>query len=102
MSFELPETTIGRVHDAYKSGGLTCSQLVRQYLDRIARFDKAGPAINSVITINPRASEEAERLDAAYKSTGPAGSLHGVPILVKDQADAQGMPTTLGSVLFKE
>jgi amidase len=99
MSFDLLETTIDRVHEAYGSRELTCSGLVGLYLDRIGRLDKHGPAINSIITVNPRALEEAERLD---KATGPAGPLHGIPIVVKDQADALGMPTTLGSVLFRE
>src|ERR1019366_2029428 len=61
-----------------------------------------GPTINCVITLNPKAMEEADKLDAAYKKSGPVGPLHGIPILVKDQVDAAGMPTTLGSVVFKD
>ena len=72
------------------------------YLDRIEAFDKKGPAINAIITINSDALKEAERLDAAYKASGPVGPLHGIPVIVKDQADVKGMPTTLGSVLFKD
>jgi Asp-tRNA(Asn)/Glu-tRNA(Gln) amidotransferase A subunit family amidase len=101
MSFNLIETTIADVHAAYKSGELTCRQLVQMYLDRIQAFDKNGPAINAIISINPQALQEANRLDAAFKSSGPVGPLHGIPIIVKDQCDAAGMPTTLGSVLFK-
>ena len=101
MSFNLIETTIADVHAAYRSGDLTCRQLVQMYLDRIEAFDKDGPAINAIISVNPKALEEADRLDAAFKSAGPVGPLHGIPIIVKDQCDAAGMPTTLGSVLFK-
>jgi amidase len=72
------------------------------YLDRIAAYDQSGPAINAVITLNPDALKEADRLDAAYKSSGPVGPLHGVPIIMKDQGDATPMPTTLGSLLFKD
>jgi Asp-tRNA(Asn)/Glu-tRNA(Gln) amidotransferase A subunit family amidase len=72
------------------------------YLDRIEAFDKKGPAINALITVNGDALAEADRLDAAYKASGPVGSLHGIPVIVKDQADVKGMPTTLGSVLFKD
>ena len=72
------------------------------YLDRIAAYDKAGPAINSVISLNPKALDEADRLDAAFKTSGPVGPLHGIPVLMKDQADVAGMPTTLGSLLFKD
>ena len=100
-NFKIVEATIDDVHSAYKSGDLTCRQLIQMYLDRIAAFDKKGPAINAIITINSKALEEADRLDAAYNSSGPAGTLHGIPVVLKDQVDAKGMPTTLGSVLFK-
>jgi amidase len=102
MSFDVLETTIADVHAAYRSGQLTCRQLVQSYLDRIENYDRQGPAINAIITINPAALKEAERLDAAFKAGGFVGPLHGVPIIMKDQGDAVGMPTTLGSVLFKD
>jgi Asp-tRNA(Asn)/Glu-tRNA(Gln) amidotransferase A subunit family amidase len=72
------------------------------YLDRIEAYDKNGPAINAIITINSKALEEANRLDAAFKTSGPVGPLHGIPVIIKDQGDAKGMPTTLGSLLFKD
>jgi amidase len=100
--FNVVEATIDDIHAAYKSGQLTCRQLVQMYLDRIEAFDKKGPAINAIITTNSDALKEAERLDAAYKASGPVGPLHGIPVIVKDQADVKGMPTTLGSVLFKD
>ncbi len=100
--FNLLETSIDDVHAALKSGRLTAHQLVQGYLDRIDAFDKHGPAINSVITLNPRALEDADRLDAAFKSSGPVGPLHGIPILVKDEIDVAGTPTTLGTVVFKD
>jgi amidase len=102
MSFNILETTIADVHAAYRSGQLTCRHLVQSYLDRIENYDRQGPAINAIITINPTALKEAERLDAAFKAGGFVGPLHGVPIIMKDQGDAVGMPTTLGSVLFKD
>ena len=100
--FNVVEATIDDIHDAYKSGRLTCRQLVQMYLDRIEAFDKKGPTINAIVTVNPDALKEAERLDTTYKSSGPVGPLHGIPVILKDQADVKGMPTTLGSVLFKD
>src|SRR4026209_2118142 len=100
--FNVVEATIDDIHDAYKSGRLTCRQLVQMYLDRIEAFDKKGPNINAIVTVNSDALKEAERLDAAYKSSGPVGHLHGIPVIVKDQADVKGLPTTLGSVLFRD
>jgi Asp-tRNA(Asn)/Glu-tRNA(Gln) amidotransferase A subunit family amidase len=101
-AFNIVEATIDDIHAAYKSGQLTCRQVVQMYLDRIEAFDKKGPAINALITVNPGALKEADRLDAAYKTSGPIGPLHGIPVIVKDQADVKGMPTTLGSLLFKD
>ena len=100
--FRLVETTIADIHSAYRDGRLTARQLVRMYLDRIEAYDKKGPSINSVIALNPKALEESDRLDAVTKASGLVGPLHGIPILMKDQADIAGMPTTLGSVLFKD
>lgn len=100
--FHLLEATVDSIHAAYKTGRLTARQLVQRYLDRIEAYDKKGPAINAVITVNPKALDEADRLDAAFKRSGFVGPLHGIPIILKDQIDAVGMPTTLGSVLFKD
>jgi amidase len=101
-SFQLMETTIDQVHAAMKAGKLTAHELVQQYLDRIEAYDKRGPNINCVITLNPSAMQEADKLDARFKQSGFVGPLHGIPVLVKDQVDAAGMPTTLGSVVFKD
>lgn len=101
-AFELIEATIADIHAAYRSGALTARQLVEAYLARIEAYDKKGPAINALITINPHAIEEADRLDRMFKASGLAGPLHGIPVIVKDQADVKEMPTTLGSVLFKD
>src|SRR6516165_7099487 len=101
-AFDLIETTIADIHTAYKAGSLTVRQLVQMYLDRIALYDKKGPAINAIISLNPAALEDADRLDAQFRGTGFIGPLHGIPVIIKDQADVKGMPTTLGSVLFKD
>ena len=100
--FRVVEATIADIHSAYIAGELTSRQLVQMYLDRIEAYDKKGPAINAIITVNPKALEDAEGLDGAFKASGFVGPLHGIPIIIKDQVDAKGMPTTLGSVLFKD
>jgi len=101
-SFRLLEATITDIHEAYRSGQLTARGLVQMYLDRIEAYDKKGPAINAIITINPKALEQADRLDAAFKTSGLVGPLHGIPLVFKDQGDVKGMPTTLGSILFQD
>ena len=99
--FNLLEATIDDIQSAYKSGQLSARQLVQMYLDRIEAYDKKGPAINAIITLNDRALDEADQLDAKFQALGFVGPLHGIPILIKDQADTKGMPTTLGSLLFQ-
>src|ERR1043166_5793281 len=99
--FKIMEATIDDIQSAYKSGHLTCRQLVQMYLDRIEAFDQKGPAINAIISLNSTALQEADRFDVAFKASGLVGPLHGIPVVLKDQADVKGMPTTLGSVLFK-
>jgi len=100
--FQIVETTIDDIHMAFRSGRLTARQLVQGYLDRINAHDKQGPTINSIITLNPNALAEADRLDAAFRKSGLVGPLHGITILVKDEIDTAGMPTTLGTVVFKD
>jgi amidase len=90
------------MHHAYQSGQLTARQLVQRYVDRIAAYDKTGPTMNAIITLNAHALDEADRLDVAYRTSGFMGPLHGIPVVVKDQADVAGLPTTLGSVVFRE
>lgn len=102
QKFEVMETTIAGVHAAFGSGRLTCRALVQAYLDRIAAYDKAGPALNAIQFVNPRALEQADSLDAVWRSRSPRGSLHCVPILLKDQVETSTMPTTYGSALFKD
>ena len=100
--FQVAETTIDEIHAAMKSGRLTSRQLVQAYLDRIEAFDKSGPMINCIITVNSKALHEADALDASFKRSGPAGPLHGIPVLVKDEIDTAGMPTTMGTLVFKD
>src|SRR5436190_1849342 len=98
--FRLLEATIDDVHQAMRAGQLTCRHLVQLYINRIEAYDHQGQGLNAIQTLNDRALDEAERLDAAFAASGPVGSLHGIPVLVKDQVETRGLPTTYGSALF--
>src|SRR5436305_676441 len=74
-AFQIVETSIDDIHAAIKAGRLTVRQLVQGYLARIEAYDKKGPNINSVITVNPDALAEADKLDADYKRMGFVGPL---------------------------
>ena len=100
--FSLEEATIADINAAFRAGALSCLTLVQLYLDRIAAYDDAGPRLNSIITINPRAIGTARQLDAERASAGPRGPLHCVPILLKDNIDTMDMPTTNGSAILKD
>jgi len=98
-SFELDEITIADLQDGMKSGKFTARSLVEKYSARIDEIDKHGPAINSIIELNPDATEIADALDQERKAKGPRGPLHGVPVLIKDNIDtADQMMTTAGSL----
>ena len=96
--FEVAEATIADIHAAYLSGRATARDVTQAYLDRIAACDKKGPALGLVISVNPRALDEADALDAALKATGKlTGPMHGIPVLPKDNFDVAGLQTTGGS-----
>jgi amidase len=97
--FDLEETTIADLQQRMQSGRATARSLAEQYIARIEAIDRGGPALHSVLELNPEALDIADRLDAERKSRGPRGPLHGVPILLKDNiATADRMMTTAGSL----
>lgn len=102
MPFRVEETTIEEIHAAFGSGELTCRSLVEAYLVRIEKYDGAGPELNAIITVNPRALEAADELDQAWERGDVIGPLHGIPVLVKDQAETAGTTTTFGSEAFAD
>lgn len=95
----LEEATISQLQAAMSSGEVTARQLVERYLERIEAIDRSGPALRSVIEINPDCHDIAGALDDERASRGPRGPLHGIPILIKDNiATADAMQTTAGSL----
>ena len=100
--FILEEATIADIQGAFDAGALSCRELVQLYLDRIAAYDDDGPRLKSIITLNPRAIDAAEALDAERASTGPRGDLHCIPVLLKDNIDTDDMPTGNGLVILKD
>ncbi|MDQ2855801.1 MAG: amidase [Acidobacteriota bacterium] len=99
-AFELDEVTITELQSGMKSGKYTAVSLTKKYLERIQEIDKQGPAVNSVIEINPDALAIAAALDRERKDRGSSrGPLHGIPVLIKDNIDtADRMMTTAGSL----
>jgi Asp-tRNA(Asn)/Glu-tRNA(Gln) amidotransferase A subunit family amidase len=100
--FALEETTIARVHAAFRDRSLTCRSLVEQYLTRIEAHDKKGAALNAIILTNPDALKTADELDRRFRASGPVGAMHCVPVIVKDNYETADMPTTAGSLSLKD
>ena len=97
---DLAGATIADIDAAFDKGTLTSEKLVKMYLRRIAAYDKQGPAINAVITLNPKALETARALDKERKAKGPRSPLHGIPVILKDNYNTFDLPTTAGSQLL--
>jgi amidase len=98
-AFDLEELTIAGLQLRMASGSDTARSLARKYLARIDAIDRSGPALHSVLEVNPEALDIADRLDAERKSGHLRGPLHGVPVLIKDNiATADRMMTTAGSM----
>lgn len=94
---------IPTIQSHIKSGRLTYELLTKFYLHRIRTFDRENElSLNSVITINPNIIAEAKSKDEELKSNPSAHLIYGIPILLKDNINATGMPTTAGSVALKD
>jgi len=95
-TLDLSTATIADLQAAMEKGALTSEKLVQLYLARIEAYDQKGPALNTIITLNPRALDEARALDAERKAKGPRSPLHGIVVLAKDVFDTKDMPTSGG------
>jgi len=96
---DVVESDIAGLLDALASGRTTARSLVEAHLARIAAFDQEGPSLNAILRLVPDALEQADALDAHFQRTGTlVGPLHGIPVLIKDNYDLQGLPTTAGSL----
>jgi len=98
--FDVVEATIAQVHDAMGAGRLTCRGLVDAYIRRINAYDKNGPAMNAIVTINPDATKEADEMDRRFAQAGLSGPLHCVPMIVKDNFETKGLQTSNGALVF--
>ena len=100
---DFSEASIADLHDQLQRGEVTSAELVTWYIDRIAAIDQAGPALNSIIEINPDALDIAASLDREWRSAGPRGPLHGIPVVLKANIDtADQMYTSAGSLALAD
>lgn len=96
------ELTISGYHERLRDGSMTTSGLVAWYLERI-REHMDGRGLNAVVSLNEAALEEAAQCDTRREGSGDAlAPLHGVPLLIKDQSETQGIRTSFGNLLFRD
>ena len=102
IPFEIKEATISEIQQAFERNELTSVELVQSFLDRIDEFDKNGPKINSILSLNPDALKIAAELDEMRGQEGQ-GPLYGIPVLLKDNIETTDqMPTTAGSIALQQ
>ncbi len=99
-AFDPYEASILELQLAMATGALTARSLTEYYLARMKQYDQHGPSLNSIAFMNEQALAEADLLDTERVTSGPRGPLHGIPVLVKDNFETRGMPTTAGSRLL--
>jgi Asp-tRNA(Asn)/Glu-tRNA(Gln) amidotransferase A subunit family amidase len=90
---DLVELTAEQIQADYREGKYTAVQLTQAFLQRIERYEEN---YNAIISMNPQALATAAALDEEYRSKGPRGPLHGVPVVIKDNIDYAGLVTTAG------
>src|SRR3954447_11134121 len=100
-SFDFDAMTIADINRAFDRGTLTAERLVQLCLARIQAYDRQGPSLRAVLTLNPKALDTARALDAERKAKGPRSPLHGIPIVLKDNYNTADLATTGGSVLLE-
>lgn len=98
-AIDLDELTIAEIHAAFKDGAYNSQELVQAYLDRIEGYNGK---VNAITFVNPEALSRAKSLDEEYQKTGKLRPLHGIPLIVKDNINTVGLPTTAGSLALKD
>jgi amidase len=93
-SINIFSSSVTGLRQAMADGELTATALTQRHLDRIADVN---PVLGAVIAVTPDVLDQAAASDAAWRAGQPRGALEGIPVLVKDNVQVAGAPTTAGS-----
>ncbi|MBR4444488.1 MAG: hypothetical protein IKS37_01150 [Solobacterium sp.] len=94
--------TLEELSRAIAEGTYSCSELTMEALQRIAANDQDGKCLNTVTALNTQALMQARAIDEEIQRYGRRSPLHGIPVLVKDNIDCTGFPTTAGSLALAD
>jgi amidase len=95
--------TLPELVESLAAGEVTSEELTQAYLDRIAKLDREGPRLQSIISLNPNALPLARASDQRRANGDTLGPMDGVPVLLKDNIESlDPMPTTAGSLALKD
>ena len=101
LAVELVEATIDELQTALRQGHVTSEQLVQAYLERIEAYDDGFPFLNGILQVDPTALDQARARDHDRAEGRARGPLFGIPVLLKDNIDVAGLPTTAGSLALE-
>ena len=96
---DLSSVTVAELRAGLAAGTVTSRTIVEAHLARIARLD---PAFGAIRCIAPAALDEADASDRIRRENGPRSPIEGVPVLIKDNIDVAGLPTTGGALALEE
>ncbi|WP_258804349.1 amidase [Pseudarthrobacter sp. NS4] len=100
--FDIVEAGIGELRAALEAGEVTSEELVRLYLQRIAKYDSSGICLNALVVMNPDALADARASDARRADGAKLGPLDGIPYTAKDSYQARGLTVAAGSPAFQD
>lgn len=96
------EADLSKIKTMLENREITSEQLCETYIERINKYDKDTVKLNSMISINTNAIAQAKQMDKERSEGNIRGVLHGIPVVVKDNIDVSGFPTTLGKTSRKD
>jgi amidase len=96
---DLDRATVASLGDALNAGTVSSRAIVEACLERIARLD---PAFHAIRCLSPAARDDADASDRIRRERGPRSPVEGIPVLVKDNIDVAGLPTTGGALVLEQ
>jgi len=96
---DLPALAATEIHRLVATRQISPVAVVEACLDRVARHN---PRLNAVVTLNPRAQDEAHELERRLARGEAPGPLCGLPVGIKDVTPVAGLRTTYGSPIFAD